>query len=199
MSPIFAHAADDLTDWEILKRSGTPEINVSGTVVTFSANGLNGTEFANVRKTIPETIGVLAEIEVSAINGNNAWCGISKVLGTIPSGNYIQALVELVDDLGGKVVRFRVRELDTNFAEVKIIAYGYLGDSKNGWKTGQTVLVGLARLGDDVYFYTPANGAFIKIQLLQKMDPLDSLTIIYVWAEDGPNSIDATVGNLVTF
>ncbi len=197
--PLSARAADDLSDWEIVKKTGTPEMNVSGTTVTFSANGSSGTEHGFIRKTIPGTIGVLGEITVSTIKGDDASCGFSKILGKLPSGNYVQALVDLTELAGDKTVRYRIRVLDGNNDVVRVMAYGYLGNTKNGWSIGKSVLVGLALLGDDIYFYTPGNGAFTKIQPLQAMGSIDAPTSIFVWAGNGPNSIGATVENVVTF
>jgi hypothetical protein len=196
---LSAQAAENLDDWEVQIASGNPRLTPHGTAVEVSANGAGGTEQGNLVIDITGDVGVLAEINVSKMEGNDAICGLSKFLGTTPSGTYIQALIDVSQFEQWNTIRYRVREMDSNFAEVRVLVYGYLGNYKDGWSIGGNALIGLARLGDDIYFATPANGAFVKVQTFEGMGDMDATTRIYVWAGSGANSIQATVSNVELF
>ena len=151
-------------------------------------------------KDIPGDVGILAEISVSEMEGNDTWCGLAKTVGTTASGNYIQALIDAMQFDLWKMLRYRVRELDSSDStEVKVMVYGYLGNYKDGWSIGENLLVGLAHLGDDIYFYTPTNGAFVKVQMFEGMGAMETTTRIYVWAGSGANSVQAAVSNVEIF
>ena len=194
-------AAENLNDWTEEIYSGSIEFTPDGTTVRVSANGTSvESGWGNINEYFDGATGMLATVNFSEAIGATE-VSIWKYVGATSTGNMIQAILSVVkQDNGKRCIKYVVRERDQKHTFVKVLAYGYLGGSDGTWSEGQDITVGFSRLGNEIWFYTPGNGAFVKIQPFENMGSVgtaNSNCFIATWVASGSeNRVDATVSNV---
>lgn len=170
--------------------SGTQmQLDVSGSEGV--ANGIRYKEFSNA-------IGVLATFNVSSLGGDMV-VGLGQYVGTTAAGNLIRARIYLDIFDTSKRIAYSVEERTTDFQWIRTLAYGFVGNYSGGWTVGQDVTLAFARLGDDIYFYTPGSGAYVIVRPFEAMGTIsdDSFHYITSWAASGAeNYFTATVSQV---
>jgi hypothetical protein len=189
-------AAEDLSDWEESIWQGNISLIPDGTILNVSADGSAGEAWRARHKYFSEAVGVMANVNVSGVSGNSS-VGLRKYLGTTAAGTQILAEILLEQWDGKKRIYTRVRERDDQGNTIKQIAGGALGDWDGTWSPGQNISIALARIGDEIWFYTPGNGAFVKVMPFESMGTMESDVQIYGWAQEGAtNSLNAVVSDV---
>jgi hypothetical protein len=193
-----AYAAEVLDDWQEWV-FGNVTFTKSGTSVNIIASGLSDTySWGKIEKEFATAVGVIGDVKVTAVSGH-AMAGLRKYIGKTQAGNYILAEIYLLKHESNYGIQFNVRERDQNDNEIDVLARGYLGNFRNEWGVNQTITLGFVHLGNEMAFYSPGTGAFIKVKVFENLSPFDgdSGTGIFSWANQGTeNSISSTVSNI---
>ena len=191
-------AAENLTDWKDYVWQGNVTMSHPGTVLSVSANGTNKVSMGRVYKNFPNAVGMFASVKVSQSSGENG-LGIRQNIGKAADGNKVMAELYVNEYGGDKRIQYNIRKRDTDGNTLKVYARGYLGNFFDGWELGQTVLIAFARVGDEVWFYTPQNNVgLVKILLMEPVATLaDQDMEIWAWTQNGSgNSISGTVSEV---
>ncbi|MEJ2025060.1 MAG: hypothetical protein P8Y00_08610, partial [Deltaproteobacteria bacterium] len=76
-------------------------------------------------------------------------------------------------------------------------AFGEWGSGTVEWSPGADVFLGLALVGNEVWFYTPGYATLVKIQILAPFTPNDGLIQTFGYVQMGSeNHIEGTVKNV---
>jgi hypothetical protein len=165
-------------------------VNTSGTA-TESGSG-------NISKYFEGATGMLATVNISKAEGTWVYVNLWKYVGATSTGNLIQAAVSVLKTSGSHEIYYIVRERDQDNNITKILAKGYLGSDL--WSEGQDVAIGFSRIENEIWFYTPGNGAFVKVDPFEQMDDVGTEfanCFIATWANDGAdNTISGTVSDV---
>ena len=195
-----ANAAENLNDWKEEIYSGSVQFTPNGTSVSVSASGTsveNG--WGNINKYFDGATGMLATVNCSEAIGTTE-VSIWKYVGATLTGNMIQAVLTIKQYNGKKYIYYVVRERDQSHSLIRVLAFGYLGAWEGTWSEGQDITIGFSRIGNEIWFYTPRNGAFVKVQPFENMGSMGSANsncFIATWVASGSeNSLDATVSNV---
>jgi hypothetical protein len=160
-----------LDDWTEAFVTGNFTSTPSGTQMQLVVNGSGeqGYGYGIRYKVFSNAIGITATFNVSSLGGY-MFVGLGRYLGTTAAGNLIQVQIYL-DTWGGySRICYWVRERTTERETVRILAEGNLGADSGGlWTVGQNVTLAFARLGNDIYFYTPGNGAYVIVRPFETM------------------------------
>ncbi len=170
------------------------------TSMTVTADGTDNVDTWGMwYKDFPNAIGGIASVNVSHIIGNTG-VGIRKYVGRSQAGNEIQAEVQVRSRSGVNTVWYRVRERDQDHNTLRILSAGYVGTYENTWNTGEIIVIGLARVGNNIVFYSSTNPAFVIVNPMVKMaDYGDTYFGITAWADPdngSTNAITAEVSNI---
>jgi len=187
-----------LDDWTEYVLSGNFTSTTSGTQMQLDVSGSEGVANGIRYKEFSNAIGVIATFNVSSLGGYMV-AGLGRNLGSTAAGNLIQAQIYLDTWSGYNRICYRVRERTTDRQIIRTLAFGFLGDSSGGlWTVGQNVTLGFARLGNDIYFYTPGNGAFVIVRPFEAMGTVsDQSHYIFGYAPSGAeNYFTATVSQV---
>jgi len=198
-SAIAGENLEQSNGWKEYVESGTVSFVPNGEKLAFSLEDDPTTKQAWGKwyQNFPGAYGAIATFKVDSFSGNDIGVGLRKVVGltnTGPfssnSGNPIQARINLGIYENKYRIQYQVRERTPTGNVVQYFAKGVLGDYDGMWKLGDQVTIGLAVLGQDVYFYTPSVGAFTKVQLIDGMSPITSQYSNveiegWVWNTDG--------------
>ena len=166
------------------------------TRMTVTADGEGNVEaWGMLFKHFPDAIGGIAAVNVSQITGNSG-VGIRKYVGRSQAGNEILAEVQVRSRSGVNTVWYRVRErrrdIDGNIIFTRILSAGYVGTYENTWHTEETIVIGLARMGNNIVFYSSTNPAFVIVNPMAEMaDYGDTYLGIFAWADPDNGSINA--------
>jgi hypothetical protein len=202
-------AAENLDGWSEYVESGTVVFTPNGETLGFYMEDDPATTQAWGKwyKNFPGAYGVMATFKVDSFTGNQVGIGLRKYVGltntgpfSTSNGNPIQARIYLNIYENQYRIEYQVRERTPTGTVVQYFAKGVLGDYDSMWNLGDQVTIGMAAVGQDVYFYTPNVGAFTKIELLDGMSPITSeysnIEIEgWVWNTDG--DISGEVSNLI--
>jgi len=185
---------DDWTEYFVL---GNFTSTTSGTQMQLVVNGSQGEAYGVRYKEFSNAIGVMATFNVSSL-GDDMAVGLGRNLGSTAAGNLIQAQIFLDTWGTSKRIYYRVRERTTDYQTIRTLACGYLGDHSGGWTVGQNVTLAFARMGNDIYFYTPGNGAYVIVRPFETMGTVSDLSpYIYGWVPSGAeNYFTATVSQV---
>lgn len=205
---IAGESFDQSNGWSEYVDSGTVSFAPKGETLAFSMEDDPATNqaWAKWDKNFPGAYGAIATFKVDSFSGNDVAAGLRKYVGltnTGPfssnNGNPIQARIYLNIWENQYRIMYNVRERTPTGTVVQHLARGVLGDWDGMWKLGDQITIGLAVVGQDIYFYTPNVGAFTKVQLLDGMSPITSQYSNveiegWVWNTDG--KITGEVSNL---
>lgn len=197
---VNANAAENLSDWTQEKYSGNVQFIPSGTSVSLDVSSTAiEPGWGNMNKYFPGATGMLATVNCSQAKGNTE-VTLWKYVGTTASGNLIQAVLTVEQNDGKRFINYMVRERDRSHTFVRMIASGYLGYFEGAWSEGEDITIGFSRLGNEIWFYTPGNGAFVKVAPFENMGSVGteySNCYIAVWvAAGGYSTVSATVSNV---
>ena len=192
----------DLSGWrEFQWKPNNPVIITHpGSTVSFIADG-EGSDYAGgtISKTFSGSIGITAEVDVSTATGTGE-IGIRKYIATTESGTRLSAEMYLQRDSYGYKIGYRLREKDSSGNTIRDLAAGCLGECRIGaaeWSPGENVFLGLALVGNEIWFYSPGYGILEKIQILTPLAPNNDDIMIYGYAGMGPgNHLEGTVKNV---
>lgn len=159
-----------LDDWTQRVVSGNFTSTTGGSQMELDVSGDEGEAVGIRYKEFTNAIGIMARFNVSSFSGYMV-VGLGRYLGTTASGNLIQAQIYLDTWSGYNRIYYRVREQTPDLqTTVRTLASGFLGDHSGGlWEIGENVILAFARLGNDIYFYTPGNGAYVIIRPFENM------------------------------
>ena len=138
---------------------------------TLNAQGAGA--LAEIRTDLGSARGMVATLTIPALAASNATSGLLygrlalRDIALLPNGNTVQALVRLeVNPSYG--IRYRISEVDSAGNEVAQILDTRLGDSGlDYWLPGQSITLGVARVGDEVVFFSEKPYATLsRIRLL---------------------------------
>ncbi len=191
-------AAENLTDWEAYVWQGNVAMSHSGTALSVSANGSSKVAMGRIYKNFPNAVGMYASVNVPQSSGENG-VGIRRNIGKAADGSKVMAELYLNEYGGDKRIQYNIRKRDSNGNTLKVYARGYLGNFLDGWESGQNVLIAFARVGDEVWFYTPQNNVgLVKILLMEPVEVMaDQEMEIWAWTQNGStNSLSATVSDV---
>jgi hypothetical protein len=198
-APVYAQ--ENMEDWfeDIWQDGGgTFSSSVSGTMTSLDASGNGGEAWGSRNKTFENAFGMIANVNVTAIDGN-ASMGIRKYVGILPNGNRVLAEIYATQTSSGdKAIYYRLRERDTSNATVQNYGWGIFGDWDGTWTSGQDILIAFAVIGNDVWFASSISSGIVKIQPFAQMTvDTSSGFAIYAWSNSGAgNSISGTVNNV---
>ena len=195
-----ANAAENLNDWKEEIYSGSVQFTPNVTSVSVSASGTSvEAGWGNINKYFNGATGMLATVNCSEANGTTE-VSIWKYVGATSTGNMIQAILTAKQYNGKRYISYVVRERDQSHALIRVLTFGYLGAWEGTWSEGQDITIGFSRIGNEIWFYTPGNGAFVKVQPFKNMGSVstaNSNCFIATWVASGSeNSLDATVSNV---
>jgi len=198
------YASENLSDWKDYIWQGNVTVSHSGTVYTVNANGNSGKEsMGKTYKNFPNAVGFYASVNVSQCSGENG-VGIRRNIGKAADGNNVMAELYVNQFEGNRRIQYKIRKRDKDGNTLKVYARGYLGDFFGIWEPGQNVLIAFARVGDEVWFYTPQNNVgLVKILLMEPVQSVETLEDkdknmeIWAWTQSGSvNSLSATVSDV---
>jgi hypothetical protein len=201
-------AAENFDDWSEYVDSGTVVFTPNGETLGFHMEGDPATNEAwgKWEKNFPGAYGVMATFKVDSYTGSSVGVGLRKYVGltntgpfSTSNGNPIQARIFLHIEENRYRIMYQVRERTPTWTVVQYFAKGVLGDYEGMWNLGDQVTIGLAVVGQDIYFYTPSVGAFTKIELLDGMSPITSeysKIEIEGWVSETDEDISGEVSNL---
>ena len=187
-----------LDDWTEIVFSGNFTSTTSGTQMQLDVSGSEGVANGTRYKVFSDAIGVMATFNVSSLGGYMV-AGLGRSLGSTAAGNEIQAQIYLDTWSGYNRVYYRVRERTPDLTYIRTLAEGHLGIHSGGlWTVGQDVILAFARLGNDIYFYTPGNGAYVIVRPFETMGAVsDTSHYIFGYTSSGAeNYFTATVSRV---
>lgn len=195
-----ADAGENLNDWTEEIHSGSVQFTPNGTSVSVSASGTSvEAGWGNLNKYFDGATGMLATVNCSEANGTTG-VSIWKYVGATSTGNMIQAILQINQSNGKRNIYYVVRERNQSHTLIRVLSFGYLGASEGTWSEGQDITIGFSRIGNEIWFYTPGNGAFVKVQPFENMGSVstaNSNCFMGTWVASGSeNSLDATVSNV---
>jgi len=195
-----ANAEENFEDWTEEIYSGSVQFTPNGTSVSVSATGTSvEAGWGNINKYFDGATGMLATVNCSEANGTTE-VSIWKYVGATSTGNMIQAVLTAKQYNGKRYISYVVRERNQSHTAIRVLAFGYLGASEGTWSEGQNVTIGFSRIGNEIWFYSPGNGAFVKVQPFESMGNVDvanSNCFIATWVASGTgNSVNATIRNV---
>jgi hypothetical protein len=193
-------AAENLNDWTEEIYSGSVQFTPNGTSVSMGATGTSAEDgWGNINKYFEGATGMLATVNCSEANGT-AEVGIWKYVGATSTGNMIQAVLKVKQYNGKRYIYYFVRERNQSHIVVRMLAFGNLGASEGTWSEGQDITIGFSRIGNEIWFYTPETGAFVKVQPFTNMGNVSTANsncfIAIIAARGSENSVNATVNNV---
>ncbi|MGE0083598.1 MAG: hypothetical protein AB7S75_04185 [Desulfococcaceae bacterium] len=196
-------AAENLADWKDYVWQGNVTMSHPGNVLSVSANGTNNVSMGRVYKNFSNAVGMYATVTVSQSSGESG-VGIRRNIGKAADGNKVMAELYVNEYAGDKRIQYNIRKRDNDGNTLKVYARGYLGNFFDGWNIGQNVLIAFARVGDEVWFYTPQNNVgLVKILLMEPVEPVEILEDkdknmeIWAWTQNGSgNSVSSTVSDV---
>lgn len=192
------YAAEVLNDWSEWS-TGSVLFTKQNTSVNIIASGLsNSFSWGKIDKEFAAAVGVMGDVKVTSITGH-AMVGLRKYIGKTKAGNFILAEMYLLKFQEQYGIQFNVRERDQNDNEIGQLARAYLGDFRLEWGVNETIRIGFVHQGNEVAFYSPGTGAFVKVKTFENLSPFDgdSGTGIFSWANSGTeNSMSSTVNNI---
>lgn len=191
-------AGENLGDWKDYIWQGNVTISHPGTVLSMSANGTNKVSMGRIYKYFPDAVGMFASVKVSQSSGENG-IGIRQNIGKAADGSKVMAELYLNEYGGDKRIQYNIRKRDASGNTLKVYARGYLGNFFDGWALGQNVLIAFARVGDEIWFYTPQNNVgLVKILLMEPVEMIaDQDMEIWAWTQEGStHSVSATVSEV---
>lgn len=151
------------------KNSGTVSVAINS--ATLNAQGAGA--LAEIRTELGAAHGMVATLTIPALAASNATNGLLygrlalRDIALLPNGNTVQALVRLEAN-PSYGIRYRISEVDSAGNEVGQILDTRLGDSGlDYWLPGQSLTLGVARVGDEVVFFSEKPYATLsRIRLL---------------------------------
>lgn len=180
----------DLSDWnQYQEKPNNPvSLTVNDGSVAFVADGTLDYAWGTLVKSYPGSIGVVAKVNVSTASGN-CELGIRKWVGKTDSGNVLSAEIYLVRWSGDYEIDYYLRERDSS-GTYRQLAAGSFGkwDSPAEWSPGEDKYLGLALVGDEVWFYTPNYGILAKLQILTPFTPSDDPIFLVGYAASGADN-----------
>lgn len=192
-----------LDDWPETVVSGGFMSEVSGTQMQMSVAGTDtGITLGNRQADFTGSVGAMATYNVSsvaAVEGSDVIMGLSQFIGYTSTGNGIVAQIGLETWSGQNRIWYQVQEFDFSTQTFKErLGTGVLGDWSGGWKTNEDVTVAFARIGNQIYFYSPSKKIFTIIQPLDFADILSGPVRLWGWATaNNTNSMTATISNVL--
>jgi hypothetical protein len=193
-----AVASENLNDWDVLIAQGNISLTPNGTSLDVTADGSTGYAWRALSKYFTNNVGLLVTINVADAKGKEPQIGIRKNVGKTPSGNWV--LAELYTDSydsGNRQIRYRVQERDDTSKTLRVLAVGFLGGFGGAWSNGQDLVLGLARVENEIWFYSQESRVLVKVSPLETMSALESEVQIFALAPEGAtNSISGTVSDI---
>ena len=172
------------------------EFDPSGTQLNIQARGQTSFyTWGAWEKNVKGIDGIIGSIRIDSFQGEG-FVALRKYVGTI-GDHYIQARV-MVQQFGSKTISWVIRERDQNHNTVKNLAHGTFGEYSGEWKVGDTITLGLARVGEEVWLYADGYNCFIKWQPFTEMGPpvLETSITAYIPQGDPSQYIEAVVNNV---
>ncbi|MEA2059759.1 MAG: hypothetical protein U9P10_04415 [Thermodesulfobacteriota bacterium] len=209
-SAIAGENFDQSNGWSEYVESDTASFAPNGETLAFSMEDDPATNqaWAKWYQNFPGAYGAMATFKVDSFSGNDindVGFGLRKYVGltnigpfSSNNGNPIQARISLNIYENRYRILYQVRERTPTGVD-QYFATGFLGRLGGMWKFGDQVTIGLAVVGQDIYFYTPNIGAFTKVQLLDGMSPITSQysdVEIEGWVCNTDGKINGEVSNL---
>ena len=193
-------AAENLNDWTEEIYSGSIQFTPDGTTVRVSASGTSvESGLGNINKYFDGATGMLATVNCSEANGTTE-VSIWKYVGATSTGNMIQAILTVKQYNGKRYISYVVRERNQSHTVIRVLAFGYLGAWEGTWSEGQDTTIGFSRIGNEIWFYTPETGAFVKVQPFANMGSVSTANsncfIATSVASGAENSVNATISNV---
>jgi len=192
----------DLSGWDEdqWKPNNPVAITHPGSTVSFIADGAGGDyAWGSIYTILSDSIGITAEVNVSAARGNVA-IGIRKYIATTDSGTRLSAEMQVVRYNDHYKIEYYLKEKDSSGMPLRQLGAGNFGEWGTGaaeWRPGEGVFLGLALVGNEVWFYSPGYGTLVKVQILTPFTPSDDYIQVNGYAEPGPgNRIEGTVKNV---
>ncbi len=125
---------ESLDDWTEIQVIGNPQSTANDATMDINTSG----GFAVHMKYFSGAVGMLINVKASQVTGD-AFCGISKAVGSNSSGNDIVANIQLMQNSGIKQISYTIYESDSSGNVIKFLGGGFLGDASAGWSEGQDV------------------------------------------------------------
>lgn len=213
---ISLNPVSDLSGWNsVIDPPISPlvTINRTGGAVSFNASGMSdGWKFGAIYKSFTGSIGISAEVNISAVSGN-AQVGIRKYIAETQFGTRLNADIAVVREDNRYKIKYLLREKNAAGDDIRRLATGTLGGEGfigppagvvgpsrieyPEWHTGENVWIGLALVGNEVWFYSPGHGTLAKIQILEPFTPIDGLFMVFGFAREGTqNHVEGTVKDI---
>jgi hypothetical protein len=192
---------NDLSGWDEYqwKQNNPVAISHTGSAVSFITDGTSDTAWGSINAIFPGSIGITAEVNVFSARGNGQ-IGIRKYIATTDSGTMLlaQMWLERWDDR--YLIYYNLQERDSSGNTIRQLGAGAFGGWGSGtveWSNGEDVFLGLALVGNEVWFYSPGHAILMKVQLLAPFTPTDDSIQIFGYAQKGfANHIEGTVKNV---
>jgi hypothetical protein len=141
------------------------------------------------------TIGTLATITISNINGN-ASVGISDSIGKV-GNDKIQVSLSLEQANGQKSIRYKVRAKDMTTKAKKQLAAGVIGEYDGEWNVGDSINIGFMRTGNDFWFYAEGLPGILKWTHTGTVEEYSGGPEVWAYANpEAKNTITAKVNNV---
>ena len=198
---ISFNPVSDFSGWDEYQWKPNNPVTIThpGSTVSFIADGTGDYAWGSIGATFPGSIGITAEVNVSAARGNVA-IGIRKYIATTDSGTRLSAEMQVVRWSDQYKIEYYLKEKDSQGDIIRQLGAGVFGNWGTGtveWNTGEDVFLGLALVGNEVWFYSPGYGTLGKIQILTPFTPSDDYIQVNGYAQIDPgNRIEGTVKNV---
>ena len=192
----------DLSDWGEFQAKENNPVSITRTegTVQLVADGEADYAWGSIYKIYPGSIGIIAQVNVSRASGNVAM-GIRKYIATTESGSRLSAEMQVVRWNDSYKIEYYLKEKDSSGNIIRQLGAGTYGEWASGeaneWSLGQDVFLGLALVGNEVWFYSPGYGILAKVQILSPFTPSDDYIQVNAYAQYGTgNHIEGSVKDI---
>jgi hypothetical protein len=201
----LVYAVEPLDQWELVKKGSDDktQIFMQGAYAKIQMNGNSGGLWQAIQKKEDGAVGMFGNVWLESADGF-AQVGFGNDVGVMLSGNRIRAEIYLERFDKNVSLYFRVLEQKQNasgeWEKFRQITSGALGSWHDDYKVGEAAWMAFARIGSEVWFYTPQNGAIVKCVLLEEFLPIQEPFQVFGWTDTGDgNSVEATIWDVTLF
>ncbi len=177
-----------LDNWEETVEYGNSTSTPDGTTLSFDIRGVTSVyrEASFVGAT-----GVLATINVSK-SSDGLFFNLLMDLGTDASGNVINAGISTMRYQGNRIL-YTLKSYNIITDVSTDIIVGSMATSGNGWTEDQDITLGLARIGNEIWFYSSELNYMIKVLSLDILGPADDPVVTIGAISEFPQGQSAAV------
>jgi len=199
-------------DWHEVVYEGSAEFKLDRNSLNIFASGNDGTTYAQWEKRVKNPIGMIATVQVTSTSGDgDKFIGIRGNIGTWGNNTFLAEIRLPEWDEKTKCINYRIRERNSENNTVRVWSYGYIGDWSGEWNTDDSIVIGFAKIQNEIWFYADnynskknvkTGNCFVKVQpfptsIVKNMGSLDEPYFAINTFVDGGGFISGSVENVM--